>query len=326
MSWESLYGSLGQNKSLQKIHDSWLFGIKGDDFPYALISAVIGGVVIMQGKLFFLIPVDFFPPLQYLLGFFFLIMAIGFAWVDLKTRSELWTSFMMTPHELNLFSPEYEFYLPITEIKNQMIHCAGSVFKKPSVIAGIKIIVKDNFTELSSEMRGLRMRTMRNLSNMLTSDTPFLQYIKTKNLDLTSYTDSLEDKALQIQNFPGMKYYSFFFTKDIKLRQKKIKTKNQEVFFFFEISAVYVTPFDRFIQFIRGENVDTFNTVESRVRQLTSIIEVYSSLMENLGFKPEIMGDNDLREFFMSYTSVSDEFSFDRDISLPDNFYEVFTK
>lgn len=326
MTWETLMGNLSSNKDLQKKFDTWLFGIRGDDFPYALITAVISGVVIMQGKFLFLIPVDFFSPLQYLLGFFFLLLAVGFAWFDLKIRSELWTSYMMTPHELNLFSPEYEFYLPIVEIKNQMIHCAGSVLKKPSVIAGIKVIVKDNFTELSYDMRTLRMRTMRNLSNMLTSDTPFLQYIKTKNLDLTSYTDSLEDKALQIQDFPGMKYYSFFFTKDIKLRQKKIKTKNQEVFFFFEISAVFVTPFDRFVQFLKGDNTETFDTVESRVRQLTSIIEVYSSLMENLGFKPEIMGDNDLREFFMSYTSVSDEFSFDRDISLPDNFYEVYAK
>ena len=326
MSWETLYGSLAQNKSLQKVHDTWLLGIKGDDFPYALLSAVIAGVVIIQGKFLFLIPVDFFPPLQYLLGFFFIVLAAGFAWADLKTRSELWTSFWMTPHELNLFSPEYEFYLPITEIKNQMIHVSGSVLKKPSVIAGIKVIVKDNFNELPSELRALRMRSLRTLSNMLTSDTPLLQYIKTKNLDLTSYTDSLEDKSLQIQEFPGMKYYSFFFTKYIKLSQKKVKTKNQEVFLFFETSAIFATPFDTFMHFIRGENVDTFDTPEARVKQLTSIIEVYSSLMENLGFRVDIMGDNDLREFFMSYTSVSDEFSFDRDISLPDNFYEVFAR
>ena len=326
MSWDSLYGSLAGNKNLEKQFDSWMFGINGEDFPYALISAVLAGGVIVQGKLFFLIPVSFFPPLQYLLAFIFMILAIGFAWLNLKTRSELWTTFLMTPHELNLFSPEYEFYLPITEIKNHMIHVSGSVLKKPSVIAGIKVIVKDNFNELSSEMRALRMRSMRTLSNMLTSDTPLLQYIKTKNLDLTSYTDSLEDKALQIQGFPGMKYYSFFYTKDIKMRQKKVKTKNQEAFLFFEITAVFVTPIDRFLQFIKGENLETFDTVESRVKQLTSIIEVYSSLMENLGFRVDIMGDNDLREFFMSYTSISDEFSFDRDVSLPDNFYEVFSR
>lgn len=325
MSWENLYGNLSGNQDLQKKHDTWLLGVSGEDAPYALFTGVIAAFIIAQGKFLFFIPVTF-PPVQFGLALIFILLTIGFAWLNLKTRMQLWTSFLMTPYELNLFSPEYEYYLPVTEIKNHMIHSSGSVFKKPSVIGGIKVIVLDNFNELSQSMREIRMRSLRNLSNMLTIDTPLLQYIKTKNLDLTEYTDHLENKSLVIKDYPGMKYYTFFYNKDIKLRQKKIKAKDQQIYMFFEVAAVYMTNFERFYKFIKGENVETFETEESRIRQLTNIIEVYSSLIENLGFKVDILGDNDLREFFMSYTSINDEFSYDRDITLPDNFYEEFER
>ncbi len=316
--WDRLFGNIASNAELEKKYDKWPGGISGEDLPAVLVFFILGLHTYISNTVLFIIPISKELATFIALGFGFL--AYGFAKLNFGPRFHLWSSFKLSPDEMNLFSKEFEYFMPIVNIKDNMIFTSGTFAKGPAVVAGIKVIVLDSFDELSRDVQQMRMRALRNLTNALNHQNNFLQYIKTKPLDLTAYTDFLEKKASMMDNNKGLKYYTYFFAKDLKNYQKRIKVHNQEIFMFFEVSAKYVPSEVRLMKFLKGENVETFKTEESRIKELRSLIEVYVTLISNLGFKVDELNNNDLRDFFMSHTSANQDYKFERGISIPNNF------